>query len=60
MTCECFCGSGLPRRPLYDARGIFCCNVCDRCEAERRSGFRPEMIFTDAAYPTEEAVDDQE
>jgi hypothetical protein len=52
----CHCGSGLERRALLDARGIFCCFVCDKCEARRRSAFR-EDIFTDANYWTDEPVD---
>lgn len=39
------------RRELRDARGIFCCFVCDACEAAKRQRFRPE-IFTDADYDT--------
>jgi hypothetical protein len=35
----CPCGSGLPRRELKDARGIFCTFVCDKCEAEKKRGF---------------------
>ena len=58
MTRECFCGSGLPRRPLYDARGIFCTNVCDRCETKRRREFRAE-IFTDADYAHDEPIDEE-
>ena len=37
----CHCGSGEPRRELKDARGIFCTFVCDKCEEEKRSHFRP-------------------
>ena len=53
----CPCGSGLPRRELKDARGIFCTFVCDKCEAEKKRGFRPD-IFTDPNYPTVEPVDE--
>ena len=54
---ECRCGSGEPRRALYDARGIFCTYVCDRCETERRKEFRSE-VFADANYSHEEPIDD--
>lgn len=54
----CSCGSGLPRRALYDARGIFCAYVCDACEARKRAGFRPG-IFTDANYETDEPIEDE-
>ena len=40
----CSCGSGLPKRPLYDAQRIFCCYICDKCAAERRARFRPEIL----------------
>jgi len=43
--------------PLRDARGIFCAYVCDRCEAEKRDRYRPE-IFTDCDYDTfDERID---
>ena len=43
---ECSCGSGLERRALYDAAGIFCTFVCDKCEANRRRELN-SRIFTD-------------
>lgn len=54
---ECNCGSGLERRPLYDARGIFCTNVCDKCERRKRQGFRSE-IFSDPNYQADDLGDD--
>jgi len=53
----CGCGSGLESRELLDARCIYCGRVCDRCEAEKRAEFRPD-IFTDPDYWTDEPVDD--
>ena len=44
-------------RPLHDARGIYCCRVCDVCETEKRRQWRPE-IFDDPNYETSEAIDD--
>jgi len=41
---------------LYDARGIFCCYVCDQCEATKRSRYRAD-IFTDANYWADEDID---
>jgi hypothetical protein len=46
----CSCGSGKPRRQLCDAAGIFCCYVCDDCEAERRKGYRPEIFEPGTPY----------
>jgi len=45
------------RRPLYDARGVFCTYVCDRCEAEKRREFRPE-IFSDPGYEADEPIEE--
>lgn len=53
----CGCGSGLTRRALVDARGIFCTFVCDKCEADRRLGFRAD-IFTNPNYQADEPIDD--
>lgn len=53
----CPCGSGLPRRELVDARGIFCGFVCDKCERAKRKKFRPD-IFTDSNYWADEPIDD--
>lgn len=55
----CNCGSDLPRRDLRDARGIFCTFVCDKCEEEKRSHFRPD-IFTDPDYWTDEPIEEDE
>lgn len=53
MTQPCQCGSDLPSRELLDARDLYCCRVCDRCEAGERAKFRPD-IFTDPNYRTDE------
>ena len=55
----CSCGSGLYKRPLIDARGIFCFYVCDACEEEKRKTFRPE-IFTDSRYETNEPIEPED
>lgn len=54
---ECRCGSGLPRRPLTDARGIFCAYVCDSCIANKKAGYRPE-IFTNPSYWADEPIEE--
>lgn len=53
----CTCGSGLPRRSLLDARGIFCDFVCDVCEERKRAKYRPD-IFTDPNYWTYEPIEE--
>lgn len=54
---DCSCGSGLPRYGLYDARGIFCCYTCERCEPDKKTQYRPE-IFEDSQYDCTEAIED--
>ena len=53
----CSCGSGKPREPLHDARGIFAGYVCDECRAEKMRGFRPE-VFRDSQYEADDLGDD--
>ena len=53
---ECVCGSRQPRRALVDARGIFCTYVCNKCERDRVSAYRPD-IFTDANYWVDEPIE---
>lgn len=53
----CDCGSGKEGFALYDARGIYCCRVCDDCEQRKRAKYRPE-IFEDPNYWTDEPVDE--
>ena len=56
---KCRCGSGLERRELIDARGIFCAFVCDACEAGAKAKFRPD-IFTDFDYWADEPIEEDE
>jgi len=44
------------RRPLYDARGIFCAYVCDDCERDVRRKFRPD-IFENPSYWADEPIE---
>lgn len=54
----CNCGSGLERRELRDARGIFCTFICDSCEERKREEFRSD-IFEDSNYWTDEPVEEE-
>lgn len=45
----CPCGSGMDRDPQFDARGIFLCFTCDKCEAEKLAHYRKEVL-TDSDY----------
>lgn len=47
------------RRELVDARGLFCCYVCDVCEQTKRARYRPD-IFTDSNYWTDEPIEPEE
>ncbi len=44
------------RRDLLDARGIFCCFVCDDCEDEKRRRYRPDVL-EDPNYEADEAIE---
>lgn len=57
MSRLCTCGSGLHRRDLNDARGIFCAYVCDQCEDKKRSAYRVEVL-SDAGYQADEPIDE--
>ncbi len=54
---ECPCGSGEWPEAQHDARGIFLCYTCDKCEREKLSHYRPEVL-TDSQYECDEAIDD--
>jgi hypothetical protein len=53
----CHCGSGLEREARYDARGIFLTYVCEKCEKEKLSHFRPDVL-TDPNYWHDEPIDE--
>tara|TARA_R110002110_G_scaffold296034_1_gene510217 strand:- start:422 stop:619 length:198 start_codon:yes stop_codon:yes gene_type:complete len=53
----CGCGSGEVSREVNDARGIYVCRVCDKCERAKLSGYRRD-IFTRADYWHDEPIDD--
>lgn len=44
------------RFAIYDARNIFVCFACKKCEREKRARYRAE-IFTDSNYETTEDVE---
>lgn len=39
----------------YDARGIYLCKVCERCERDKLAAYRPEVL-TDPGYELDEEV----
>jgi hypothetical protein len=54
MSRPCNCGSGLESWWEYDAQGIPLCRVCERCQQEKLSHYRPEIL---TGY-TQEDVDE--
>ena len=40
----CPCGSGELKEALHDARGIFCCYVCPKCEQTQRAKYRTDVL----------------
>lgn len=57
MPNTCHCGSGKPAHWEYDARGIPLCKVCDDCEEQQLSKFRPEVL-TNSNYECDEPIDE--
>jgi len=52
----CPCGSGLDKEPLHDARGIFCCYICPKCEGKQRARYRTEVL-EDSNYVANEEIE---
>lgn len=52
----CHCGSGEFPQAMHDARGIFLCYACDKCEKEQLSSYRPDVL-TDPDYWHDELID---
>lgn len=44
MRRSCNCGSGKPSWWENDAQGIPLCRVCEDCEREKLSKYRPEIL----------------
>jgi hypothetical protein len=51
------CGSGLEAKVQVDARGIFLCYTCRKCEAEKLSHYRPEVL-SDPNYECDEPIEE--
>ena len=56
---DCPCGSGEPRQEVNDARGIFVAYVCDVCQLEKLSRYRPE-IFDNPNYDADEPIEPED
>lgn len=58
MSAPCTCGSGKPREPQYDARGIFLAYTCEACHSDKMAGYRADVL-TDPDYWHDEPIDDE-
>jgi hypothetical protein len=58
-TRPCTCGSGLPSRWQFDARGIELCRTCSKCHVEKMRAYRPDVL-TDPNYPADEAIEQED
>ena len=56
---ECMCGSGMEQEPQCDARGIYLCATCPKCEKEKLSGYRPDVL-TDSNYWHDEPLEEED
>lgn len=54
---ECPCGSGQFPDAQHDARGIFLCYTCSKCERKKMAGYRPEVL-TNSRYEADDLGDD--
>ena len=54
---KCPCGSGLICIPQEDARGIFLCFTCEKCEVEKFRRYRPDVL-SDPNYGHDEPIDE--
>jgi hypothetical protein len=55
---QCPCGSGEYPDAHHDARGIFLCYACERCEKAKLSRYRPDVL-TDPDYWHDEPIDEE-
>jgi hypothetical protein len=53
---QCPCGSGEFPDAQHDARGIFLCYTCPKCEREKLRGYRPDVL-SDPNYWHDEPID---
>ena len=56
---KCDCGSGNPRFPNYDARGIFLCSSCEKCHQRKMSGYRKDVL-ENPNYDADEPIEPEE
>lgn len=57
---ECPCGSGKPSWWENDAQGIPLCRVCEDCEKEKLSKYRPEILTGYNQNDVDEPIEPEE
>jgi hypothetical protein len=53
---NCACGSGEEPERIYDARGIYLCQCCDKCKDKALSRYRSDVL-TNPCYWADEAIE---
>jgi len=48
-----------PSRWVNDAQGIPLCRVCDRCESEKLSRYRPEILTGYNQHDVDEPIEEE-
>jgi hypothetical protein len=56
----CNCGSCLPSWPEYDGQGIYLCRVCEQCQQEKLSHFRPEILRPYTQEDVDEPIEEDQ
>lgn len=54
---NCPCGSGEYPEAQHDARGIFLCYTCDKCESRKLAAYRPDVL-ADPNYWHDEPIEE--
>ena len=55
----CSCGSGEESEEHYDARGIYLCRACPKCEGEKLGRYRSDVL-SDPNYWADEEIEMEE
>ena len=55
----CLCGSGEDSYWQYDAQGIPLCRTCSKCDKEKMSRYRPEILSGYNQNDVDERIEDE-
>jgi hypothetical protein len=53
----CDCGSDLEADKLFDARGIYCCRYCPKCEKKKKNSYKQDVL-TNPNYECDEQIEE--